>query len=303
MIDIDNDEQILDRFRDWLRETRVEAAEIDDSTNGIVGESSPIGLDRLIEEFTALRHELKLQTRSARSIEERFENSLATLDSATAAFREVAAQTIPAGSESIAKSLALTIAELEEALTRCLDQWKKNFERLIGPPASAKTDVLDERFRRQSWLRRKLTKSYHAGVIRIIGEDEERSRSERRSLLTALVSGYDLILKRLNRNMGDLGVGRIATVGRIVDPERMVVVEVVESDDRHGEVIEEIRPGYEWKGVLLRPAEVRAVRPRFIAEKLQDHEHDQDLDDQDLDSVREPCVHDDQDYPLNNSST
>ncbi len=298
MIDLDNDEQILDRFRDWLRETRVEAAEIDDSTNGIVDESSRIGLDRLIEEFTALRHELKLQTRSARSIEERFENSLETLDSATSAFREVAAQTISAGSESIAKSLALTIAELEEALTRCLDQWKKNFERLIGPPASAKTDVLDERFRRQSWLRRKLTKSYHAGVIRIIEEDEERSRSDRRSLLTALVSGYDLILKRLNRNMRDLGVGRIATVGRIVDPERMVVVEVVESDDRHGEVIEEIRPGYEWKGVLLRPAEVRAVRPRFIAEKLQDHEHDQDLD-----SDREPCVHDDQDSPLNNSST
>ncbi len=271
MIDIDNDEQILDRFRDWLRTTRLEAAEVGESSNGepeSPAEARRIGLDRLIEEFTALRHELKLQTRGARSLEERVESSLATLAAASSLFQSVAAQAISAGSESTAKNLALMIAEIQESLIRAYDQWNKNVERLIGSSASERSTALESLYRKQPLLRRLLIKSYHAIIIKRIEEDEETARGERRSLTAALLSGYDLILRRMNRNMTDLGLNRFPTVGRIVDPDRMVVIEVVESDDRHGEVIEEIRPGYEWKGVLLRPAEVRANRPRINRDRI-----------------------------------
>ena len=53
----------------------------------------------------------------------------------------------------------------------------------------------------------------------------------------------------------------IDAVGRPVDPEQMIVVEVVDDPSAEpGEVVEEVRRGYTWRGRVLRLAEVRAAR-------------------------------------------
>ena len=45
------------------------------------------------------------------------------------------------------------------------------------------------------------------------------------------------------------------------DPESMIVVEVVDDPNRPpGQVVEEVRRGYTWRGRVFRFAEVRAVR-------------------------------------------
>ncbi|HEV3005146.1 MAG TPA: nucleotide exchange factor GrpE [Pirellulales bacterium] len=86
-------------------------------------------------------------------------------------------------------------------------------------------------------------------------------RGERRVLLEALLDGYRVIQKRLAQTMLAEGIARIDALGKPVDPEQMVVVEVVDADDRPvGTVHEELRRGYTWKGRLLRCAEVRATR-------------------------------------------
>ena len=87
MTDSENDERILDLFRHWLQETRQEAAEANERANGVTAPLPRFGFDRIVEEFTALRHELKLQTRSSRALEERVEASLTTLADATSLFR------------------------------------------------------------------------------------------------------------------------------------------------------------------------------------------------------------------------
>ena len=61
-IDPEDDEALLARFRDWLRAARLEARAIDGypSANSTEAEPEPdVGLYRLVEEFTALRHEMR----------------------------------------------------------------------------------------------------------------------------------------------------------------------------------------------------------------------------------------------------
>ena len=96
-----------------------------------------------------------------------------------------------------------------------------------------------------------------------IEQADEQARHRRQALLEALLSGYALIQQRLARNMASADVIQIRTVGRTVDPDQMIVLEVVDGEGSPGQVVEEIRRGYTWRGQLLRPAEVRAIRPRF----------------------------------------
>ena len=82
----------------------------------------------------------------------------------------------------------------------------------------------------------------------------------RGELLDAIIEGYGLIQARLARVMAAEQIERIACEGQPVDPERMIVLEVVDDPDRPpGTVLKELRSGYTWKGRLLRYAEVEAA--------------------------------------------
>jgi len=265
MTESEHDEQILDQFRKWLLETRqqAEATAPDEGTNTDVPVSPGFGLERLVEEFTALRHELKLQTRSSRALEERVETSLTALADAATTFRLAASAETSTRSASADKNFAMTLAELDDALERGSEQWKKNGARLTCSGASALLAQANELYAKQTWWQRRWTATHHRRICQQIELAEEQTQRERQALLTALLSGYDLIQQRLARTMASAGVVRIRAVGKPVDPEQMVVVEVVDADGPPGEVIEEIRRGYLWPGGILRLAEVRAIRPRF----------------------------------------
>ncbi|MBY0457987.1 MAG: nucleotide exchange factor GrpE [Gemmataceae bacterium] len=267
--DAEHDEQILHQFRAWLQQTRHEARDAGPRDANATPSDPPgprFGLERLVEEFTALRHELKLQTRSARGLEELVEASVKTLADAATTFRSASAQALAAGTETADRNFASALAELDEALDRGREQWKKNSERLIGPSASPALASVRELYAGQSWWQRRRTAGYHHRVCAEIERSDEQVRRERQTLLTALLSGYELTQQRLARAMAAAGVMRIPTVGRLVDPEIMVVIDVVDVEGPAGQVVEEIRRGYSWKGGLLRPAEVRAIRPRFDRE-------------------------------------
>lgn len=261
MTDIENDERILDQFRKWIQETRQEA--IEGGSNVVASPAPSFGLGRLVEEFTSLRHELKLQTRSSRSLEERLEASLTSLADAASIFQSAAGREGASGLEKTEKNFALALAELDEALERGRAQWIKNADRLTGESSPTLLSQLNELYRGQSRWQRWFALPYHLRICRQIERAEGRAQSARKELLTTLLNGYVLIQQRLARTMANAGVTRIPTVGQLVDPERMVVVEVADGEGPSGQVIEEIRRGYLWKGGLLRPAEVRAIRPRF----------------------------------------
>jgi molecular chaperone GrpE len=256
-------EELIDRFRRWLEEARVQAAALgsdgacaldgpDEHTGAPVPE---FGLVNLVEGFTALRHELKLQTKSGRGLIEQAESMVAALERSIEQFRSVEPKEAQAA-WSAGRSLAEALGDLDEALTRGRREIERINRRLGEDSTMALADAIDDRFRRQSWLRRLLTADFHRQVKNVVQGDAWL----RRDLLEALLEGYGLIQARLARVMASEQVVRIPCEGRPVDPERMTVIEVVDDTDRPpGTVVKELRSGYTWKGRLLRYAEVQAA--------------------------------------------
>jgi molecular chaperone GrpE len=120
------------------------------------------------------------------------------------------------------------------------------------------------------WQRRMRTALEQAALTRHQEyQATERDRSERgrqsadrvRQFLGSLVTGYRMGLQRVERALDQQGLEPIPAVGTIFDPERMEVLEAVADTGRpSGEVIEEVRRGYLWRGRVFRFAQVRVAR-------------------------------------------
>lgn len=67
--------------------------------------------------------------------------------------------------------------------------------------------------------------------------------------------GLDLALKELDALFTEQGVEHIEVMGQIFDPHEMECVEVVGGEDNT--VVEEILPGYRFRGKILRVAQVK----------------------------------------------
>jgi molecular chaperone GrpE len=262
---IEDVEGLLARFRDWLEETRIEAGNLEPIGDGLGpagdrhadgdGPADEIGLIQLVEEFTALRHELKLQTKSGRSLLEQAEAMVAAMRQAVEQFRSVEPKESQAA-WAAGKPLAEALGDLHEALDRGRLAIEKASRRILEETTQVLTEALDRRFRGQSWLRRRMTRGYHELALDVV-RDAGRARRE---LFDSLLEGYGLIQNRLGRVMRAERIERIPCVGHPVDPERMIVIEVVEDANQPpGTVVKELRSGYTWKGRLLRYAEVQAA--------------------------------------------
>ena len=124
--------------------------------------------------------------------------------------------------------------------------------------ARALTAALDELLKSQSWFRRRRFRRYHEQVMEVVRQD---AQGPRRQWFESLLEGYGLMQNRLRRVMQAEDIERIDCLGRQVDPELMIVVEVVnEPDVPPHTVIEELRRGYLWRGRVVRHAEVKASR-------------------------------------------
>jgi molecular chaperone GrpE len=257
-------ENLLSRFREWLAEAGAELPR--DAPGSFEAVEGEVGLLRLVEEFTALRQELKLQTKSTRGLQEQTETLLPALRQAIEQLRAGGGASVGAGTRAgdrdvawkAGKPLAEALADLDESLARGRAEIEKARARLVEEPELALVAALDAHLARQSWLRRWWYRGYHAQVRAIAaGQGAEK----RQPFFAALLEGYDLIRSRLRRVLETAEIKRIECLNSPVDPERMIVLDVIEDADRPpGEVIEEVRSGYTWGERILRYAEVRASR-------------------------------------------
>jgi len=260
---LDN-EAVLGRFRQWLEETRREADALptEAEVSAEPSESRPVGLLQLVEEFTALRHEVKLQTKSSRGVAERTEQVLAAMQQATELFGSVEANEKEAGQHA-AKPLVESLIELDEALGRGRAVIDTARRRLLEDLTGNIQEQLDDLVRRlpvwRRWLCRRWCRKAREILLQRVGLTY-------RGLFDSLIEGYDLILGRLERAMKKAELYRIECVGRQVDPNLMTVVEVVDDPLRPpGLVVDQIRPGYYWKNKVIRFAEVRAIQGRTVS--------------------------------------
>lgn len=250
-------EMVLGQFRRWLETAQAEADRLGDGGDDALDpEVRAIGLYQIVEEFSALRQELKLETKSARNLQEQTEAALATVKSAVEAFRGVEAKESQAAWLA-GKGLAEALVDLDEALERGRANIERARRRLLEDSPRQLVSELNELFGRQNWWTRWLCRSYHKAVTDLC---RLHAADLHRQILDSLAEGYGLILSRIQRALKSEQVRRIQCVGTKVDPNTMTVLEVLEDASRPpGQVIEEIRRGYYWRDRVLRFAEVKAV--------------------------------------------
>jgi molecular chaperone GrpE len=251
-------EDVLDRFRDWLENARAEFEEAAEPGLGpqAGASSGEFGIIDLVEEFTALRQELKLQTKSGRGLIDQTESSVTAMRQAIDQLRSIDAKETQAA-WSAGKAMAEALADLDEALVRGHREIERARRQIATESVSDLEASLRDLFRSRSWARRQFLRSYHRDVLAIVNRDG----IGRHELFESFLEGYGLIQKRLRRAMASEQLVHIDCEGKPVNPELMTVIEVVdEPRDRPGTVAKELRRGYTWKGRLIRFAEVQAVR-------------------------------------------
>jgi len=259
-------EDILRRFQEWLAQTNRELEQLENEPFGPQSEPSvtesasapAVGLLPLVEAFTALRHELKLQTKSARGTEDSLQTALAGLDRAIECFDNVEPQE-HAAAEQAARPLVEALIGLDEAMRRGVQAVAAAQRRLTEVTPQRLIDQLEQRFARRSFWQRWRSRAWHTEVLRCCRQVLAETQGP---VLASLGDGYQLICDRLQRTLAEHRIERMKCAGQAVDPARMNVVELVDVLGVAPEtVVDEIRPGYHWHGRVMRFAEVRATRP------------------------------------------
>lgn len=275
----EDNEEILTRFRHWLAETGAEIDSLDDSTSerstpaAAIERHPPMashkmealsgtGLLQVAEALTAMRHELKLETRGARELRDLVQTTLEGLEVAGRRMESIQPREREAVRSAVTPIIEDLIA-LDEAFTRGAAAFSLTHKQMTETAPNRLREELDARFARLPWWRRRLSSRWHRVVREQATAALARITEEE---FAAVMQGFDLIHSRIERALQRHDIRRTDCVGRLVDPTRMSVVELV--DDPHAEpetVIEEVRPGYLWDDRVIRFAEVRAVANRGVS--------------------------------------
>jgi molecular chaperone GrpE len=215
--------------------------------------SGDVDLGVLLAELTALRHEAKLQTRSAHQDREQAGQSLASLARAVENFerlrQEEEARLAAAVERSEAPWVELLV-DLHDALSRSLsraDQEALRIEALAREPLARPAP----RAWALPWRRRNPAGDAGAGAAELIQRVE------------GLVEGLRLGAVRVERALRGVGVEPVEAKGRPVDLECMEVVQIASDATLPPDlVVDEVRRGYRKAGSVYRWAQVVANRPQ-----------------------------------------
>jgi molecular chaperone GrpE len=260
-------ERVLADFRTWLIELTSLPAPAE--------EPPAVDLHTLVAQFTALRQEVNLQTRSARSALEQNGEALATLRSTVEQLQEQPA------SDSLEPMLK-AVVDVYDNLALALRQVEKQREAIEGPLQGLTTELLPPEMgsvieapaRTRGFLSflfgqaaSPRMRTIHEAVDALRKEMEARRKKvaeaskQVRSSFDSLIAGYRMSLARIDRILEQSDLEPIGTVGETFDPELMEVVEVVgDSGKPAGEVLEEVRRGYLRGEVVFRYAQVKVAR-------------------------------------------
>jgi molecular chaperone GrpE len=263
-------EAVLADFRAWLEQAAQAGLPEHDPAALDMGES--LDLHTLLAQFTALRHEVNLQTKASRVQQELNVETLRTLEKTLEALEEVQAQ--PASEEEI-RPLLKSLIELHDNLSLARREVQRTQEALRplldqlaarGPALEAPASAALRVFWWKRWLggdQAKELVALRARVRELEVWREHLQEASRRvpAFVSALITGYTMSLQRVERVLLQQDLEAIPALGLPFDPETMEAVEVVHEAGRtSSEVIEEVRRGYLWAGRLFRSAQVRVAR-------------------------------------------
>lgn len=260
---------MLADFRTWLTDLAVPPEP--------VAEPPAVDLHTLVAQFTALRHEVNLQTKATRTSLDQTGKALENLEGALDELRQR-----PAEGEDEAEPLLKTLVDVYDNLALALRQVEKQRAAIdqplaewvegTTPPDVGKLMESGPLAVRPGFWRRVFGASAsptprHPPLDAAVKEIEARHQRTAeaaklvRSSFDGLIAGYRMSLARVDRTIEQAGLDVIAAAGEPFDPELMEAVEVVGDTGRlAGEVIEEVRRGYLRGEVVFRYAQVKVAR-------------------------------------------
>jgi molecular chaperone GrpE len=257
-------EVVLNDFRSWLEELPKMPPPAE--------APPPVDLYTLVAQFTALRQEVNLQTRTARSQQELLAQTLEQIRNAD--------QPTVAGDRQNGVDSETLLRPYVQSLIEAADVQfiaVREFGRVVETVSEAvnSQDQDDESMPEMpdlGWWARwcgagKIIEQQQDLIVRL----EERLSAIQPTCLPLVdviskplegaLAGLQMGLQRLDRSLEQRGLILIPALGRQFDPEQMEVLEGVANTDRPaGEVIEELRRGYFWNGRVFRAAQVRVAR-------------------------------------------
>jgi molecular chaperone GrpE len=236
-------DRVLGEFRVWLTELNSLPAPTEEPT--------AVDLHTLVAQFTALRHEINLQTKATRSTLEQNGEVLSELRSTVEQLQE---QPNDDGLDPLLKSLV----DVYDNLALALRQVEKQRE-AVEVPLKALKEGIGSPPKAGFWS------NLFGGSKDCDEPTGHQSAAEAGSLvrtsLDSVIAGYRMSLARVERILEQSDLEPIAAVGETFDPELMEVVEVVGETGRPaGEVVEEVRRGYLRGEVVFRYAQVKVAR-------------------------------------------
>jgi molecular chaperone GrpE len=270
-------EAALAEFRDWL--LAASSAELAAEPQ----ESEPIDLHTLLSQFLALRHEVNLQTRANRAQQEQNGAALEQLGAALDLIRQGQSDAGQAQEQAQAELLrpllkalidvhdALSLAAREvqrvsETLHATLDQLAtapmQRPAQLAGPEtAETKPTFWSKWFGTHPAPRPQGLVEQDQQAWNELRQRQEQAAMLSRQLFDSLLTGYRMSLQRIERVLEQQGLEPIDCAGQPFDPELMEAVAVVSDSARPpGQVVEEVRRGYQWRGRLFRYAQVSVAK-------------------------------------------
>jgi molecular chaperone GrpE len=289
-------ESVLGDFRAWLQEA---AARGETAPPSEAEEAGVIDLHTLLGQFTGLRHEVHLQTRAVRAQQEQSGEALRQLSEALDLLQQsqlAARHAHEQERDEVVRPLLKVLVDVYDALAlaerevrRVQDTVLPALEELAAlpaaapaaaappPPAAAPAQVsfwarlfgLDETVARQQETIAALEKALaeeHARAAAAAqpagpSPQQQQAAERARQMLASVVTGYTMSVQRVQRALQQHGLEPIPAVGEPFDPEYMEVLEaVLDSGRPSGEVLEEVRRGYLWRGRLFRYAQVRVAK-------------------------------------------
>ena len=255
-------DRLLTDMRQWLQSALDEMRSLStgtaiDSGTAAGSGSAPdsVGLMDVVAAFTALRQDIKLQTKSVRALQETAESAILAMQAAAGQFESVEPREAETARQ-VSVPMAESMADLYEALYRMQDVMKRGQQRSRESIAES-ADLIRQAAREKPFWKR---------IFLLPFADELAARTEQQfceiqePAIASLLEGLELVLRRLERAMRECELEPVKCLNRPVDVNCMTVLEAVETDEHPaGTVIGVVREGYRYRGQILRFAEVRAT--------------------------------------------
>jgi len=211
--------------------------------------SELLGAVDIVEAFTSLRHEIKLQVRGGRELQQSFQESLQRLE------QKLTAPPITATPSSESRKMAEAIADIEESLQRAIESIVP--KTVVAREESNIFQQCDSVLSKAPWVARVFAGRWIAKIRSTLVDSMEASKPVA-AVQDASYKGLELLLARVHRLMKQFEIERVNVLHQAFDAETMNAVDMIHAPTvLSAHVAQQLRPLYLWRNSTLRCAEVR----------------------------------------------